>query len=118
MVDKPRFLGPTIVAQRNRPARVVFYNLLPKGSDGDLFLPVDSTLMGAGEGNMDEGYDPTPTTGGTVDDSARNPVCTYKDGANRGVDVLHRQPGDAPPARRQHAVDLRRHAVPVDHAGG
>ena len=75
-VDKPHFLGPTIVAQKGRPVRITFYNLLPNGGAGDLFLPVDSTLMGSGEGNMEAGYDPTPTTGGTVDDVARNPMCT------------------------------------------
>ena len=75
-VDKPHFLGPTIVAQKGRPVRITFYNLLPTGGAGDLFLPVDSTLMGSGEGNMEAGYDPTPTTGGTVDDDARNPMCT------------------------------------------
>lgn len=75
-VDKPHFLGPTIVAQKDRPVRITFYNLLPTGAAGDLFLPVDSTLMGSGEGNMTAGYDPAPTTGGTVDDEARNPMCT------------------------------------------
>jgi FtsP/CotA-like multicopper oxidase with cupredoxin domain len=75
-VDKPHFLGPTIVAQKGRPVRITFYNLLPTGAAGDLFLPVDSTLMGSGEGNMMSGYDPTPTTGGTVDDEVRNPMCT------------------------------------------
>jgi len=77
-VDVPRYLGPTIVANRDRAVRIVFYNLLPKGSGGDLFLPVDSTLMGAGEGSMADGYDPAVTTGGTVMDAARNPMCTDK----------------------------------------
>ena len=75
-LDKPHFLGPTIVATQNRPVRITFYNLLPTEGAGDLFLPTDSTLMGSGEGNMTAGYDPTPTTGGTVDDEARNPMCT------------------------------------------
>jgi FtsP/CotA-like multicopper oxidase with cupredoxin domain len=94
-LDKPHFLGPTIVAQRDRPVRITFYNLLPTGAAGDLFLPVDSTLMGSGEGNMTAGYDPAPTTGGTVDDAARNPMCTaypkmndcFKD--NRATIHLH-----------------------------
>ena len=30
--------------------RVLFRNLLPTGTGGDLFLPVDTTLMGAGPG--------------------------------------------------------------------
>jgi hypothetical protein len=40
-VDDPHFLGPVIVASKDRPVRIVFYNLLPTGSDGDLFLPTD-----------------------------------------------------------------------------
>jgi hypothetical protein len=46
-VDDPHFLGPVIVANKNKPVRIVFYNLLPTGSEGDLFLPTDSTLMGS-----------------------------------------------------------------------
>ena len=42
--------GPTIMATKNRPVRVLFRNLLPTGVDGDLFLPVDTTVMGAGAG--------------------------------------------------------------------
>jgi FtsP/CotA-like multicopper oxidase with cupredoxin domain len=75
-VDDPHYLGPTIVASKDRPVRIVFYNLLPKGSDGDLFLPVDSTMMGSGEANMNMPFDPAPTIGGDVLDGARNPMCT------------------------------------------
>ena len=76
-VDNPHFLGPVIVAQKDRPVRITFYNLLPTGADGDLFLPVDSTFMGSGmlPGSMTEGYDPRPTTGGSVTDMVRNPDC-------------------------------------------
>jgi FtsP/CotA-like multicopper oxidase with cupredoxin domain len=77
-LDAPHFLGPTIVAQRDRAVRITFYNLLPTGAEGDLFLPVDTTLMGSGEANMDMPYDPMPTTGGTVMDGVRNPMCTEK----------------------------------------
>ena len=38
-VDDPHFLGPVIVAAKDKPVRIVFYNLLPKGTDGNLFLP-------------------------------------------------------------------------------
>ena len=31
-VDDPHYLGPIIVAQKDRPVRLVFYNLLPTGS--------------------------------------------------------------------------------------
>ncbi len=51
--DDPRYLGPVIVAKRDRPVRVKFYNLLPTGAKGDLFIPVDETVMGAGEGPTD-----------------------------------------------------------------
>ena len=71
-VDDPHYLGPVIQAQKDRALRIVFYNLLPTGSAGDLFLPVDTTFMGAGMGPtdmmpaMDEG---------TVLDEVRNPMC-------------------------------------------
>jgi FtsP/CotA-like multicopper oxidase with cupredoxin domain len=99
-VDKPHYLGPAIVAQRDRPVRITFYNLLPTGSAGDLFLPVDSTIMGSGEGNMTDAYDPVPATGGTVMDAARNPMCNeypkmsdcFKD--NRAT--LHLHGGNVP----------------------
>jgi FtsP/CotA-like multicopper oxidase with cupredoxin domain len=42
------YLGPLIVAQRNRPVRIKFVNRLPVGQGGDLFIPTDTTLMGAG----------------------------------------------------------------------
>jgi FtsP/CotA-like multicopper oxidase with cupredoxin domain len=51
-VDNPHYLGPTIVAQANRAVRVKFTNYLPTGSAGDLFLPVDTTVMGAGKGPL------------------------------------------------------------------
>jgi len=72
-VDDPHYLGPVIVAQRNRAVRIVFYNLLPTGTNGDLFLPTDSTIMGSGMGPMSM---PAPTNAGTVMDEVRNPACT------------------------------------------
>lgn len=42
------YLGPAIVAQKDRPVRILFRNLLPKGQGGNLFIPVDSTVMGSG----------------------------------------------------------------------
>ena len=79
------YWGPLIRARRGRPVRVKFVNQLPPGKAGDLFLPVDTTTTGAGTG---------------------------PDGRRRG---LPDQPGVPAPARRAHAVDQRRHAVPVDH---
>jgi FtsP/CotA-like multicopper oxidase with cupredoxin domain len=49
-LDKPHYLGPWIVAQSGRPVRVKFTNRLPTGAAGNLFLPVDTTIMGAGTG--------------------------------------------------------------------
>lgn len=71
-VTPPQYLGPVIAATKNKPVRIVFHNLLPTGVDGDLFLPVDATMMGSGMGpmNMME-----PMNNGTVMDEARNPMC-------------------------------------------
>lgn len=51
--DNPHYLGATIVAQKNRPVRVKFTNFLPTGNGGDLFIPVDTSVMGAGMGPLD-----------------------------------------------------------------
>jgi FtsP/CotA-like multicopper oxidase with cupredoxin domain len=45
-----KYLGPAIVAHRDRPVRFKFFNELPLGSAGDLPLPVDTGVMGAGMG--------------------------------------------------------------------
>jgi FtsP/CotA-like multicopper oxidase with cupredoxin domain len=81
-VDGPHYLGPTIVAQKNRPVRVLFRNLLPTGVAGDLFLPVDTTIMGSGEGPNAMMLDPVTKVPmdmvpdqGTVTDGVRNPAC-------------------------------------------
>ena len=47
-MDPPQYLGATIVATKDVPVRVKFYNLLPTGVDGNLFIPVDTTVMGSG----------------------------------------------------------------------
>jgi FtsP/CotA-like multicopper oxidase with cupredoxin domain len=58
---KPHYLGPTLVAMGRvhgiagaagnpKPVRIKFYNLLPNGAGGDLLLPVDETVPGAGDG--------------------------------------------------------------------
>lgn len=51
-------MGPVIISNRNTPVRLKFYNLLPTGADGDLFVPVDTTVMGSGMGPL--GHDATP----------------------------------------------------------
>ncbi len=47
------YLGPVIVANRDVPVRVKFNNRLPLGAAGNLKIPVDTTLMGAGTGPTD-----------------------------------------------------------------
>jgi len=64
-IDNPHYLGPVLVAQGRvagiantlpsdpgypRPIRITFYNLLPSGAGGDLFIPVDETVPGSGAG--------------------------------------------------------------------
>jgi FtsP/CotA-like multicopper oxidase with cupredoxin domain len=49
-VTRPSYLGPMILARRDRPVRVKFTNSLPTGSGGNLFLPVDTSVMGSGMG--------------------------------------------------------------------
>lgn len=48
-----RYLGPTIVAVRDVPVRVKFINSLPTGLGGELSVPVDESVMGAGNGPLD-----------------------------------------------------------------
>ncbi|MFM2065624.1 MAG: hypothetical protein RLZZ584_533 [Pseudomonadota bacterium] len=61
VVDQPRYLGPVIAATKDIPTRVKFLNLLPVGRavdngdgtvtrNGDTFLPVDPSIVGAGYG--------------------------------------------------------------------
>jgi len=72
-VDAPHYLGPVIAATKDKPVRIVFYNLLPTGSGGNLFLPVDSTIMGSGMGPMTMG---PPLDTQSVMDEVRNPMCS------------------------------------------
>ena len=44
------YLGPIIIAQRDRPVRAKLNNLLPTGAAGNLPIPVDTSLMGSGSG--------------------------------------------------------------------
>jgi hypothetical protein len=80
-VDNPSYLGPTIVATKDVPVRILFRNLLPTGTGGDLFLPVDTTVMGAGPGPdammLDKNNVPMDMAknDGTVTDGVRNPAC-------------------------------------------
>ncbi len=71
-LDNPHYLGPIIQANKDIPVRIVFYNLLPTGMAGDLFLPVDTTFMGSGMGPMTM---TAPVDQGSVLDEIRNPAC-------------------------------------------
>ena len=46
------YLGPLISAQKDRPVRLKFVNQLPTGTAGNLFLPVDTTMMGDNTGPL------------------------------------------------------------------
>ncbi len=52
--DPIHYMGPTIIASKDRPVRIKFTNMLPIGEDGDLFIPVDTSVMGAGMGPLME----------------------------------------------------------------
>jgi len=52
-VSKFHYLGPLIIAKKDVPVRIKFTNNLSTGPDGDLFIPVDQTVMGAGMGPLD-----------------------------------------------------------------
>jgi PKD repeat protein/FtsP/CotA-like multicopper oxidase with cupredoxin domain len=49
-VSKFQYLGPLIIAHNGTPVRVKFTNKLPVGAGGNLSIPVDTTVMGAGMG--------------------------------------------------------------------
>jgi FtsP/CotA-like multicopper oxidase with cupredoxin domain len=49
-VSSPHYLGPLIIATKGVPVRIKFTNSLPTGAAGNLFIPVDTTVMGAGMG--------------------------------------------------------------------
>jgi FtsP/CotA-like multicopper oxidase with cupredoxin domain len=78
--DSPQYLGPTIIAERDVPTRVKFTNYLPTGTAGDLFIPVDTTVMGAGAG-------PKDSAGNPCDPAARTDCATYSE--NRATLHLH-----------------------------
>ena len=55
------YLGPSIIAVKDRPTRIKFTNNLPvTGAGGNLFIPTDTTVMGAGPG-----YDPATASTAT-----------------------------------------------------
>lgn len=63
-VSKFHYLGPLIIAKRDIPVRIKFTNSLSAGQGGDLFLPVDPTIMGAGPFMIDDPANPGNTIQG------------------------------------------------------
>ncbi len=63
-----KYLGPAIVARKDRPVRLKFVNNLGLSGTpaGNLFLPVDETIMGAGMGP------PVPGPGGPIETYTQN----------------------------------------------
>ena len=51
-LQAPHYLGPLILATKDKPVRILFQNLLGTGAAGNLFIPVDTTIMGAGTGGL------------------------------------------------------------------
>jgi FtsP/CotA-like multicopper oxidase with cupredoxin domain len=85
-VGTPHYLGPLIIATKNKPVRLKFTNRLPVGAGGNLFLPVDTTIMGTGMG-------PLTAAGAPCDPSLLGAACaSYTD--NRATLHLH---GGLPP---------------------
>ena len=85
-VTVPHYLGPLILATKDRPVRIKFTNRLPSGAGGNLFLPVDTTVMGSGMG-------PLTAAGAPCDPSAPGATCaSYTE--NRATIHLH---GGLPP---------------------
>jgi FtsP/CotA-like multicopper oxidase with cupredoxin domain len=81
-----QYLGPLIIASKDRPVRVKFTNMLPTGSAGNLFIPVDTTIMGAGMG-------PYTAAGGACDPAAPGAPCAMFT-ENRAT--LHLHGGNTP----------------------
>jgi hypothetical protein len=72
-----RYLGPAIVATKDRPVRILFRNTLPTGEGGNLFIPVDTTVMGSGM--TPDGHEFMEANPGMVD--PQNPMCSGADKA-------------------------------------
>ena len=90
---KPHYLGPMILAQgcslvanqtcTPRAVRIKFTNYLPNGPAGDLFLPTDTTYMGAGMGPGGSILSVTIDNGGSGYSSS--PSVSFTGGAGTGA---------------------------------
>jgi FtsP/CotA-like multicopper oxidase with cupredoxin domain len=74
------YLGPVIIATRGRAVRIKFVNQLPTGAGGNLFVPVDTTIMGSGPFEID--WDP-------ADPLTSIPMMTGTFSQNRATLHLH-----------------------------
>jgi|GEM_PF-839025 len=84
--DPVHYLGPSIIAERDRPVRIKFTNRLPVGAAGDLFIPTDTTVMGAGTGPAYQGA--ARGQGTPCDNTVENNTCaSYTQ--NRAAIHLH-----------------------------
>ena len=106
--EPQNWLGPVIIAVKDRPIRIKFKNELPAGAAGDLLIPVDESIQGSGKGA--KWADPARAA------ESLRPDPPGHQPARPGLRPLPADPRRPPPARRPHPVDQRRHAAPVDPA--
>ncbi len=71
--------GPLILARKDRPVRIKFTNQLPTGSGGNLFIPTDKSVMGAGMGPLD-----MPGMPGMREDFTQNRAVIHLHGGHTG----------------------------------
>jgi FtsP/CotA-like multicopper oxidase with cupredoxin domain len=81
------YLGPVIVAQKNWPVRIKFTNNLPLGAAGNLFVPNDVTIMGAGTGALNTDFATTADVLCKKDATGVIPAMCYSE--NRATIHLH-----------------------------
>jgi len=83
-VSRFHSLGPLIVTTKDRAVRIKFTNSLPTGDAGDLFIPVDTSIMGSGEFTID--YDP----------ETKDPITTTYGVFTQNRSVIHLHGGRTP----------------------
>lgn len=102
-IDKPCHRRDDCSYTKDRPVRILFRNLLPTGLGGNPFIPVDTTVMGAGFG---------PENGEMEElGSAQSGLWCVAE----IVDLLCRKPRNVAFAWRYYALGQRRHAASMDH---
>ncbi|MHB8770475.1 MAG: FG-GAP-like repeat-containing protein [Syntrophales bacterium] len=87
----PHYLGPLILATKDRPVRIKFINKLPAGAGGKLFVPVDTTIMGSGQGPSANWILPSDQVCSSATNSATPAACFTENRAN-----LHLHGGRTP----------------------